>query len=137
MIKAWINNSYNGWVETWIWANSLSLTKQVFVKAVAGVVSLAWVWADIVWVNNTVREFASDNETVAKAKVSYTPTKLNKEYIVDITWWTITIADEWKYFDLLASSDVVDWASESATVWQLKLTRFITATKCAFEIANA
>ena len=137
MIKAWINSSYNGWTDTWIWANSLVLTTPVFLKSVADVVSLAWVWSDIVWVNNTVKSFASDNETVAKAKVEYAPTKLNKEYIVTITWGTVTSADEGKFYDLTAASNVVDWTTESATVWQVKLTRFISATRSAFEIANA
>lgn len=136
VVRDWTNNSYDGASASGIGANSLALTDNVFVSKTDGIVSIAAVWGTIAGVNYTIDTFDSDNQTVDMSRVEYNP-DLNHEYLVTITWGTITVADEGKLYDLSWSAgDTVDWATESTTTGQLRLTRFISATLCAFKIAN-
>ena len=137
-----------------IGANSLDLSwGATFLKRSGNVISQATTATDrIIWVNVTEAVFASDNETVAKAVVHYVPKECDRQYTVAISWGTITVADEGKFYNL-ASADTVDGTTESTTpfyvntsdTWaavdpvismQLELVEFISATKWVFRIIN-
>ena len=142
-LQAGINNSYNGGSDSGVAENSLSLTAPVFLNATADatndvtLVGIAAAGETIVGVNYTVGTFASDNQSNAQRTVQYFPTKLNKEYIVDINGGTVTGDDEGQLFDLTATGgNTVDGTTASSSTGQLRLTRFISATQSAFEIAN-
>lgn len=109
------------------WAYFLQVTDWIAQKATAG--------AEIVWVNQTEETFASDNETVAQKRVNFVPADAGRKYEVEITWWTVTVADEGKYYDL-TDADTVNWVSESATTGQVQLVKFVSATESIFQIAN-
>jgi hypothetical protein len=68
-------------------------------------------------------------------KVVYEEQKPQTTWEVEISGWTITQADEGKYYDL-TDADTVNWASELATSWQLQLVKFISATLGLFKIVN-
>ena len=122
---------------SWVWANSMALSDKFFLKSTWNVVDKATATTDrLVWVNTTVQTFASDNQTVAKALVEYTPATVPYLYTVDISGGTITIDDETKYFGITSAGNVVDGTTEniSASGKQLQLVKFISATKWVFII---
>lgn len=130
------NNTQAESNRTGVGANSLDLsTGAVFLQSVGNIVSGAVTGARIVGVNNTEKVFASDNESVAKATVTYVPETANRTYKVEITGGTITVVDETKYFDL-TDSDTVDGITESLTTGQVQLVEFISATEGVFKIVN-
>lgn len=118
-----------------IWGSSVSLVDGDLVSKVGGFIVKTWVWVDVLWVAAGEQVFASDNETVAKARVEFIELDGYSELEMTITGWTITQADEGKYFDITAGG-LVDGATESTTTGQLKMERFISATKGIFTIAN-
>ena len=137
-----------------IGANSLNLSGgATFLKRSGNVISQATTATDrIIWVNVTEAVFASDNETVAKAVVHYVPKECDRQYIVTISWGSVTVADEGKFFNL-STADTVNGASVSTTpfyvntsdAWatvdpvvsmQLELVEFVSATKWIFRIIN-
>lgn len=147
-------NVYLDSTRKWIGANSLDLTGgATFLKRSGNIVSQATAATDrIVWVNVTEALFASDNQTVAKSEVKYVPKEANRNYRVTISWGSVTVADEWKFFNLSAA-DTVWWATVSTTpfyvntsdAWattdpvismQLELVEFISATSGVFRIIN-
>jgi len=150
-IKLYEKNSYEGKERAIIAANSLALTDTNFVSITTGFVWKATASTKIVWVNNNIVTFAADNQTVALAKVNYTPKECNVLYTVTITGWTVTQADEGKFYNL-STSILVDWTTESTvpnyvdtTVgaavdavisMQLELVKFVSATSSIFKIVN-
>lgn len=114
------------WV-TFAYRDMVNYTGGAVIKAVAGGV--------ISGVAKQNATFSSDNQTVAKATLTYEPVKDSNTYRMTITGGTITIADEGKYYDL-ATATTVDWATESTTTWQLELVKFVTATSSDFKIVN-
>lgn len=118
-----------------IWGNSVSLVDGDLVSKVGGFIVKTWVWVDVLGVAAGEQSFASNNETVAKARVQFVELDGYSELEMTITGGTITQADEGKYFDITAGG-LVDGATESATTGQLKMERFISATKGIFTIAN-
>lgn len=115
--------------------NSMVLDGAYFLQQTSGIIEKAAATNTIVWVNSTEATFASDNETVAKKRVVFIPTMADRLYEVEISWGTVTVADEWKYYDL-TDADTVDGTSESASTGQLQLVKFVTATKSIFRIVN-
>ena len=89
----------------------------------------------IAGVSLTEKAFASDNQTVTKARCGFMPTDVDNVYDVTISTGTITVVDEGKYFDL-QSANVVDGSSESTTTGQLRMYKFVSATNSKFTIAN-
>lgn len=137
-----------------IGANNLTtVAGQFFLKRTGNIVDKATAATDrIVGVNETRSAFASDNQTVAKAKVWYVPKEVNETYIVAISGGTITADDEGKFYNLSAA-DIVNGATESTVPFyvntsdagtavdpvismQLELVRFISATQGEFRIVN-
>lgn len=129
-------NGYTQSQEDGIAKNSLALTGMHFVVKASGVVDKAVATGVISGVNSTIGTFASNNESVAKARVVFNPTTKDALYEVGITGGTITVADEGKFYDL-TDSDTVDGTTESATTGQVQLVKFLTATNSVFRIANA
>ena len=128
-------NAYEGGSLEGIGKNSLSLKGVNFVTRTAGVVDKSTSETVVDGVNYTVADYAADNQTVDKKTVSYAPASLLREYEVTISGGTVTVADEDKYFKL-SDSVTVDGTTGSASTGQLKLVKFISATKGVFTIAN-
>lgn len=137
-------NLYRDYAETsrtrWdIVANSQTIAQGDFVQKVNGFVQAAGTTWIIDGSANKAITSASDNQTVAKATLTYTKAKpLVTEFRVTITWGTITQADEGKYYNL-ATSSTVDGTSEAATKQnsQLRLVKFESATSSIFTIVDA
>lgn len=128
--------SYDWTERGWIGANSVDTTGWIFfVTKTNEFVTKATAGSEISWASITQKLYDSDNETVAKDALNYIPTNVDNTYDVTISNGTITIVDEWKYFDL-QSANVVNWATESTTTGQLRMVKFVSATNSTFEIAN-
>ena len=149
-IRLYESNGYKTSTASGIGANSLVLDGSYFVKQTAGIVDKATTGTIIVWVNETETTFASDNQTVAKKEVVFVPATADRLYEVEITWGTITKADEGMYYDL-TDADTVNWTTGSAIksvvntsdagattdpvlTKQVQLVKFLTATKSIFRI---
>lgn len=116
-------------------ANSTVINVGDFVTLSGGFITNASTTAKIVGVSNLTKTFTADNQTVAKAKLSYTiapnPFAL---YQVVISGGTITSADEGKFYALGANGYTVDGTTESTTTGTLKLEKFVTSTKGQFSV---
>jgi len=135
--KADITNAYDIGLGYKTASNSLTVAVWDFIKLVGdNNVVLANVGDVIEGVSVTDKTFDSDNLTVALEKVAYRPATQRTRYVMPIVGGTITIADEGNYFDIVTSTQAVDGTTESATEWQLRLERYISATKWVFSIAN-
>ena len=134
-IRLYESNGYKNSTLDGIGDNSMVLDWAYFLQQTAGIVEKATAGANIVWVNVTEWTMASDNETVAKVRVNFVPADAGRLYEVEISWGTITVADEGKYYDL-TDADTVDGTSESTSTGQLQLVKFVTATKSIFKIVN-
>lgn len=119
----------------WTAGNSVTVLDGDFVSKVNGAVVKTTAWVDILWVAAGEQTFASDNETVAKKDLQYISVDDYARYKIVITGWTITKADEWKYYDILADQ-TVDGTTESATTWQLKMEEYLSSTLAIFSVAN-
>ena len=129
------SNSYENGDRSNIGGNSVAFTDKCMVDATGGFLILATVGGNIDGIAKQEITMASDNQTVAKKEVLWEPIKPSTTVRMTITGGTITVADEGKFYDL-ATASTVDGATESATTGQLKLTKFISATKCEFAIVN-
>lgn len=129
------SNTYENEDKSNIGGNSVVFTDKCMVDATGGFLILSTVGGNIDGVAKQEVTMASDNQTVAKKEVLWEPVKASTTFRMTITGGTITVADEGKYYDL-ATASTVDGATESATTGQLKLVKFITATKCDFAIVN-
>jgi len=151
-IKIWTQDNYEKNSKKGVGANSLNLTGKFFLKRTGNVIDKAGASDRIIWVNYTEQVFASDNETVAKATVEFEPKETQVTYIAEISWGTVTVADEGKYYNL-SDADTVNGATESTVPYyvdtsdtggavdpvismQLQLVKFISATKGVFKIVN-
>ncbi len=132
-------------------SNSLDINSWDFVSLTSGFVVKAGTTGKIEWISKTDRVFASNNQTVAKAKVVYVPSKgqLTVEATADAT---IAQADIGSYFNINADGTVdvatksatnayvntsdAGWAVDPVLYLQLKLVRVITSTLGEFEIVN-
>jgi len=126
---------YNNSTESGIGGNSMVLDGAYFLQQTSGIIEKATAGARIVWVNVTEWTMTSDNETVAKKRINFVPASAGRLYEVEISWGTITVADEGKFYNL-SDADTVDWITESATTGQLQLVKFVKATKSIFKIVN-
>jgi len=126
---------YNSGLENYIAGNSLDASSGTFISITGGYAVATWAGVDIAGVSVTEKVFASDNQTVALAKVSIAPTDAGVEYGISISGGTITQADVGKFYDLTAAQ-VVDGATESTTTGQLQMTKFVSATYGYFKIVN-
>ena len=135
--KADITNAYDIGLGYKTASNSLTVAVGDFIKLVGdNNVVLADVGDTIEGVSVTAKTFDSDNLTGSLEKVAYRPATQKTWYSMPIVGGTITIADEGNYFDIVTGTQAVDGATESATEGQLRLERFISATKGIFSIAN-
>jgi len=148
-IRLYKRNWYEGKTEKLIGANSLVLDGAYFIKNSSSFADKATTGTRIVWVNITEVTLASDNQTVAKKEIVFRPASAMNLYEVEITGWTITRADEWKYYNL-TDSDTVDWTTETTVEsyidttsaaavdalvkMQVRLVEFVSATLWRFEI---
>jgi len=129
--------TYTGTENDGIGANSVDTTTgDCFVTKTNEFVAKSTAGSEISGVSLTQKAFASDNQTVAKARLGFIPTDVDNIYDVTITGGTITVVDEGKYYDL-SDSVTVDGASESTTTGQLRMVKFVSATNSKFKIANA
>ena len=128
--------SYTGNANDGIGANSLDTTAgQYFVTKTNEFVNKSGTTGEVSGVSLTQRTFASDNQTVAKARVEFIPNQVDISYDVTISNGTITVVDEGKYYNLM-DSVTVDGATESTTTGQLRMEKFINATLSRFRITN-
>ena len=151
-IKIWTQDNYAKNSEKGIGANSLNLTGKFFLKRTGNIIDKAGASDRIIWVNYTEQVFASDNQTVAKAKVEFEPKETQMTYVVEITGGTVTVDDEGKFYNL-TDADTVNGATESIVPnyvdtsntggatdpvisMQLQMVKFISATKWEFKIVN-
>lgn len=135
--KADITNAYDIGLGYKTASNSLTVAVWDFIKLTGdNNVVLADVGDTIEGVSVTAKTFDNDNVTVAKEKVAYRPATQNAWYVMPIVGWTIDITDEGNYFDIVTSTQAVDGTTESASTGQLRLERYISATKGVFSIAN-
>jgi len=129
------SNSYENGDKSNIGGNSVVFTDKCMVDATGWFLILAIVGGNIDGIAKQEVTMASDNQTGAMKEVLWEPIKPSTTVKMTVTGGTITVADEGKFFDL-ATASTVNWASESATTGQLKMTKFISATKCEFAIVN-
>ena len=150
-IKIWTQDNYAKNSTKGVGANSLNLTGKFFLKRTGNIIDKAGASDRIIGVNYTEWVFASDNQTVAKAKVEFEPKETQMTYVVEITGGTVTVDDEGKYYNL-SDADTVNGATESTVPYyvdttagaavdavislQLQLVKFISATKWEFKIVN-
>ena len=145
---------YTGTARTGIGANSVDTTTgECFVSISGNIVSKATSSSVIAGVSIARKAYASDNETVAKAKLEYMPKDVDALFAVTITGGTITAADEGKFYNL-SDSVTVDGTTESTTGvyvntsdagaavdailhYQLQMVQFVSATNCLFRINTA
>jgi hypothetical protein len=131
-------NSYNSGMREGIAVNSLTVVPGDFIKNNAGFYDLAGAGDSIVGVSMTKATFASDNQTVAMAKVLVkVEPEINNTYFLPITGGTVTQADENKYYNLNGTDQIVDGTSESTSTGQLQMVKFVYATKSIFRVVNA
>lgn len=146
-------NSYKTENVTELAKNSLDLTGGAFfLSSTSGVANKAAAGERVIGVNLTEKAYASDNESSALARVTIVPSIAGRLYEVAIVGGTVTVADEFKFYNLTATAgDTVDGTTESVTEsyvdtsdtgaavdpvvkMQLQLVRFISATKGVFRI---
>ena len=134
--KIYSNVGYTSRSQSKVGTNSAAFAGWDFVQLSGWFVAVAWTSWKIEGIANGTKTFASDNQTVAKEKLSYT--KFDDEVTVEtsITWGTVTAADEGKYYSL-STQNIVDGTTESTTSWQLRLVTYVSATKGRFGIGNA
>ena len=153
MIKLEKFVTYEGREKDWIAQNSLDTTGwDKFVTVSGEFINAATAGSRVDWVSLTRKAFTSDNQTVAKARIGYIPSSVNNTYWVTITWGTITISDDGKYYNL-TDAVTVDWTTESTVPYytntsdtasatdplitmQLKLVKFVSSTYSQFEIVS-
>ena len=128
-------NGYDSGLESYIASNSLDASSGTLISLVSWLADETGAGVDIAGVSVTEKLFASDNATVALAKVTIVPADADVVYEMPITGGTITIADQGKYYDITAAQ-VVDGATESTTTGQLQMVEFISATRGKFKIVN-
>lgn len=132
---------YNDGFEARVGANSVAFLPGDFLTGSTEFVTLAATGETIVGVCASQITMASDNQTVARNKVSYTPTSAKETYNVPILGGTITTADINKYYDITLTQ-VVDGSTENTTTGQLQLVDLLLAPSGAtmglgkFKIAN-
>lgn len=133
---------YNSGLEARVGANSVAFLPWDFLSNTTEFVTLSGAGDTIVGVSASQVTLASDNQTVARTKILYTPSFVDfTSYDVPILGGTITTADINKYYDI-TSTQVVDGATESTTTGQLQLVDLILAPSGAtmglgrFKIAN-
>lgn len=95
-IKFGKHGAYGTGSESGIALNSLAAESGMFLKKVANgsdnFVGKAGVGEDIIGSSMSEKTYASDNETVAKAKVTYRPKAENDSYIIESTGQVITFS---------------------------------------------
>lgn len=132
--------------------NSVTVVDWDLVSKVWGFIVKAWAatWR-IEWIALWGQTFASDNQTVAKAKLEY----LKSDDYTEVEMAaddTITQADEWSYFNINNTTQTVDVATKSAVEWyvdttagaafdavikyQVKLVKFVSQTKSIYAIVK-
>lgn len=131
-------NSYVAGLQSKVASNSLDVAVGTLLKLTGGdFIEIAGAGDTIEGVSVTVETFASDNETVAQALVTYKPADpvFTDTYMLPISGGTVTAVDVGKFYDIDATQ-VVNGASESTTTGQLRLEKFISATVGIFSIQN-
>ena len=133
--RAKATDGYGAGSENYVAANSLDASVGTLISLSGGYAAASGAGTDIVGVSVTSKVFAADNQTVAMDKVTINPTKSETVYEMPITGGTITAAKVGKFYNITATQ-VVDGATESATVGKLQLVKFISATRGQFKIVN-
>ena len=146
--KIYSNVAYASRSKSKIWVNSAAVQGWDFVQVSWNFVTVATTSWKIDWVANGTYTFTSDNQTVAMKKMSFTQNSDDLLIESAITWGTITVADEGKFYNL-SDARTVDGTTEATTVstadaaavgitpvitMQLQLVKFISATKGVFKI---
>ena len=135
MVRKVNSNTYENGDVSAIGGNSVVFTTKKFVAMNGWFLVLATAALPIVGKCKENATMAADNQTVDKVRVVYEEQKLQNTREVEISGWTITQADEGKYYNL-TDADTVDGTSESTTDWQLQLVKFVSSTLGVFKIVN-
>lgn len=113
-------------------ANSLSITSGDFVTDQGGFVTGASATTPIVGLSNQNKTFASNNQTVAKEKLSYTVVEPKCCQVIraTIAGGTVTATSVGNYFTLTSASTVNGASSVAVPLVtsQLRLVKYISAT---------
>lgn len=134
--KSYEKNTYTDKYEKRIATNSLTIATGDLVSEASGFWIKAVAGGLILWVSDTSKTFASDNQTVAKDVVLYTPTNDEDTWVWTASAASLAQADVGSYFDIVNTTQLVDYASKSASTGQLKLEKVISTTVWVFKIVN-
>jgi len=134
--KSYEKNTYTDKYEKRIATNSLVMATGDLVWEASGFWIKATAGILIVWVSDTAKTFASDNQTVAKDVILYIPTNDEDTYVGTASAASLAQADVGSYFDIVNTTQLVDYATKSATTGQLKLEKVISTTVWVFKIVN-
>ena len=147
MAKIYRDNAEISRSRSTIASNSLALTNGDFVQ-ISGGFLITGTSGKVIGMANGTKTYASDNQTVAQLRASYTLAQPTTEFEITIGGGPITIADEGvSYYNLIGN--VIDGMSKSAVEsyvntadvgfaadavikMQFKLVKFISATKGIF-----
>lgn len=129
-------NSYDSGLVSKIAGNSAVIDVSEAVTLTGGFIVKTGAGDTIEGISSTVKTFASDNQTVAQEEVVYRPVNAGDTYRMEISA-AVTQDDVGKFYDLVAVTQVVDVATESATTGQVRLEKVESATHAIFSIANA
>ncbi len=150
MAKIYTDTSYVSRSEEGIAGNSVAIENGEFVSKSGGfVIKTAAASGKIVGIANVTKTYASNNQTVAKAKLSYTDLKRGQRVVIAADA-SITQADEGKFYNLNDTTQTVDVATASTieayvnteagaaydpvVTFQVKLVKFVDQTNSVYEI---
>lgn len=99
-----------------IGGNSVSVSNGNFVSLSGGyIIKAVDTSGRIEGIANETATMASDNQTVAKAKICYTVAQPTTEFEITISGGTVTQADVGKFYNLTSGGTAIDGTTESAT----------------------
>ena len=131
-------NSLNKELDHRVAANSLAANPGLLLKEASGFATEADANAKFLGVCTQTKTFDSDNQTVAKALITFEPARVGKSRKLPIAGGSVTQANVGNRFTITAAQavDGTSAASTKTSSLNLKLVEFISATKGLFEIDN-
>lgn len=124
---------YNAGERAGIASNSLVMDIGDLIYKSGGFISKVSTGNKPIGVSQTKKTFDSDNQTVALAKVIYTPLTEDTRLLMTITGGTITQVDEGKYFTC-DSSQRIDGTTESTVTGDFIMDEFVSSTSGYFRV---
>lgn len=136
--------------ETRVASNSLAIAQHDFVAETSWFMVKAGASSEILGISETIKTFASDNQTVAKAVVNFIPKQNDLIMKMATSAASLTQADVGSYFNMTAGQ-IIDYATKSTTksvtntsdagvatdpliTKQFQCTKFLTSSLWLFKI---